>query len=128
MLVTIVLVSMLIVAGISSLMMMERSSARLADYTAAAALVRGRLEAIIAATYAPPASPFTSIAVRRTNAASIALQKGSTNYLVRGSVLSVIQPVAAGHLVTVTGTFPLPGKQLVVAEQTLVNRFSGGQN
>ena len=127
-LVTMVLVLLLIIAGISSLVLMNRSSSRLADYTAAATIVRARVEAFIAATYNPPASPFTASTVRLTNAATISLNKAGTNYLVSGSVISVIQPVAAGHLVTVTGTFQTPGKPLTVSEQTLVNKFCGGQN
>ncbi len=127
-LVTTLLVLLLVLAGISSLVWLNKTSNRLGDYIAGATVVRSRVEALIAATYNPPASPFTASTVRLTNVAAISLSKAGTNFLVAGTVISVITPVAAGHLVTVTGTFQTPLKPFTVSEQTLINKFSGGQN
>ena len=48
-------------------------------------------------------------------------------FLVSGNVVSKVQPVAAGHLITVTGTFRAPYRPVSVTLQTVVNNFSGGQ-
>jgi type II secretory pathway pseudopilin PulG len=123
---TLVLVLLLIIAAISAITFLSQSSGRVADYAAAMAAVSGKLEAIRAATYKPPNSPFTASTVLLTNSARIALAKSGTNFLVSGSIVSEIKPMAGGHLVTVTGTFQTPQRPLSVSLQTLVNHFTGG--
>lgn len=121
------LLMLLIGSSMTALLFLNRAAARMADYTAAMAAVHGRMELVRAATYNPPNSPFTAAEVRVTNEVSLALVKAGTNYLVPGTVVTVIAPSASGHLVTVTGTFQARGTPLVLTVESLVNRFAGGQ-
>ena len=124
---TMSLVVVLIASSMSALLYLNSASARLADHTAAMAAVQGRVEAIRAATYNPPNAPFfTATEVKLTNVVSVAVGKNG-DYLEPGTIVSTITPSAAGHLVTVTGTFQARGVPLVITMQTLVNRFAGGQ-
>ncbi len=131
-LVTMALVVVLMASSFSALIFLNRSSSSLASHVAATAAVQGQLEKVRALTYNPPnGSYFKSTTTRWTNNQAIFLSKEGTNLLVAGTIIAEIQPSgthgAAGHLVTVTGTFATPGKPTVVSLQTLVNRFSGGQ-
>jgi type II secretory pathway pseudopilin PulG len=125
--VVLLLVSLLIMAGLGSIFSMDLSSRRLADYTAAMAVVEAKIQDIRAATYKPPNSPFGTNTIYLTNSGSISLDKAGATFKVSGTIISEIKPVAAGHLVTVTGTFAEPRKPLVVSLQTVVNTYSGGQ-
>jgi len=125
--VVLLLVSLLIMAGLGSIFSMDLSSRRLADYTAAMAVVEAKVQDIRAATYKPPNLPFATTNVYLTNSGSIALDKAGVTFKVSGTIVSEIKPVAAGHLITVTGTFQEPRKPLVVSLQTVVNAYSGGQ-
>ena len=125
--VVMLLLTMLIVASGAGIMAMDRSSRRLADYTAAMAVAEAKMHSIRAASYLPPTSPFKTNTVYLTNSSSIALANAGTNFLVSGTVLSKIQPVAAGHLVTVTATFQEPNQSFSVTLQSVVNRYSGGE-
>jgi type II secretory pathway pseudopilin PulG len=125
--VVMLLVSLLIMVGLGSIMSMDLSSHRLADYTAAMALVEAKVQDIRAATYKPPNSPFKTNTFYLTNTGSISLDKAGVTFKVAGTIISEIKPIAAGHLVTVTGTFQEPRKPLVVSLQTVVNAYSGGQ-
>lgn len=125
---TVGLLMIVIGSALSALMFLQRSSARLADHTAALAAVHGRVEAIRAATYNPPNAPFyVATTVKITNQISLAVGKSGTNYMVPGTLISTVTPSAAGHMVNVTGTFQARGATLVVSLETLVNRFAGGQ-
>ncbi|HZV33302.1 MAG TPA: type II secretion system protein [Verrucomicrobiae bacterium] len=105
---------------------------RVADYSAAMAIVQAKTEEIRAASYNPPNYPFGASNIWITNVESVSLSRNGTNLLVPGTVISLIQPIAQGHLVTVTGTFTSPTTNLdppfTVSLQTVVNSFSGGQN
>ena len=90
-------------------------------------VAEAKIQSIRAATYKPPTSPFGSSNVFLTNSSSIALSKSGTNFLVSGTVISKIQPVAAGHLVTVTATFQEPDRSISATVQTLVNSYTGGE-
>jgi prepilin-type N-terminal cleavage/methylation domain-containing protein len=120
----------LIVGGFNTVMYVNYSSRRMADYTAASAVVGAKMEAVRAATYAPPSAYFGTNTVMLTNNDSISLSKSGTNLLIRGTLITQIKPVVQGHLVTVTGTFtnpaPLQGPPFSVTMQTVVNRYSGG--
>lgn len=126
-LVVMLLLTMLIVASGAGIMALDRSSRRVADYNAAMAVAEAKMHSIRAATYNPPTWPFKTNLVQLTNSSSIALAKSGTNFLVSGTVLSKIQPVSAGHLVTVTATFLEPNQSFTVTLQSLVNRYSGGE-
>jgi prepilin-type N-terminal cleavage/methylation domain-containing protein len=117
----------LMVAGMGALLSMNLCTRRMADYNAALAVVTAKIQDIRAATYNPPNSPWTSSTVNLTNSGSIALNQAGVTFQVPGKVVSTITPVASGHLVTVTGTFNEPSRALTVSLQTLVNKFSAGQ-
>jgi type II secretory pathway pseudopilin PulG len=117
----------LVLAGMNALFVMDNSSRRLADMTAAMAVVQGQLERVRTNDYNPPLAPFIASATVTNTAASISLDKGGTNYLVAGTLTTRIEPVASGHLVTVSATFNRGGNPLRAQLQTVVNKFSGGQ-
>jgi len=106
---------------------MDTCTRRTADYNAALAVVEAKIEDIRAATYNPPNSPWTSSTVSLTNSSSVDLNQAGVTFLVPGTVVSTITPVAAGHLVTVTGTFQEPRGALTISLQTLVNQYAAGQ-
>jgi hypothetical protein len=111
----------------NALFVMDNSSRRLADMTAAMAVVQGQIESVRTNDYNPPLAPFLASATVTNSTASISLDKGGTNYLVSGTLTTRIEPVASGHLVTVSATFNTAGSPLRAQLQTVVNKFSGGQ-
>lgn len=130
------LIEVLVVMGLLGLLIAGAAGAvcsgrlisqRLADYTAAAAVVEAKMQDIRAATYNPPNSPWTASTVTLTNTASLALDQAGVNFTIPGTVVSTISPVASGHLVTVTGTFQTRRSPITVTLQTVVNNFSAGQ-
>ena len=125
------LVLLLVVGGFNTVLFMNFSSRRLADSTAALAMVQAKVEEIRAASYNPPNAPFTASTVYLTNSASISLNKDGSAYRVPGVVISQIKPIAQGHLITVTATFTNADQPLnpiiSVSLQSVVNSFSGGQ-
>ena len=130
--ISVALLTILIIGSFSAIYFNVQASSRLADRTAIVALVRAKLEAVCAATYNPPDSNFKSTPVYLTNAHSIALNKAGTEFLVSGTIVTKIEEAKAGtntvgHLVTATGTFTTAGKPITVQMQTVVNKFSGGQ-
>lgn len=124
--VVMLLLTTLLISSAAGLVAMDRSSRRLADHTAAMAVAEAKMHSIRAASYVPPTAPFGPSTVYLTNSSSIALAKAGTNYLVRGTVISKIQPVSSGHLVTVTATFQEPNQPISVTLQSVVNRYNGG--
>lgn len=122
------LVTVMMITGFGAIFSMDLCSRRLADYTAATAIVEAKVQDIRAATYAPPNANFGTNTITITNSDSVSLNQAGTTFTVRGTLVSKIQPVASGHLVTVTGTFVEPrGANMTVSMQTLVNKYSGGQ-
>jgi hypothetical protein len=117
----------LIAVGMGALFSMDLCTRRQADYNAALSVVEAKIEDIRAATYNPPNSPWLSTAVNLTNIDSVALNQAGVTFQVPGTLISTITPVAAGHLVTVTGTFQEPRKVLTITLQTVVNSYSAGQ-
>ena len=126
MVVAALLTSLMVVAA-GSIYSGNLVSHRLAAYTAGFAVVQAKVEDIRAATYNPPNSPFGASAVVLTNASSIALDQAGATFVVSGTVTSKIEPVASGHLVTVTGTFQTQRSPITVTLQTVVNKYSAGQ-
>jgi len=117
----------LIISSAAALLVFDRSSRRVADSTAAMALVEAKIYDIRAATYNPPSTNFGTTNIFLTNNVSIALDQAGSSYRVPGTLISKIQPVTGGHLITVTGTFQTPGRPFSVSLQTIVNEYSGGQ-
>src|SRR5436190_10009327 len=104
--VVLVLVSLLIAGAMGALMSMDLCSRRSADYIAALAIVEAKVEDIRAATYNPPnGTNFSSVTTWLTNSDSISLNQAGTTFKVAGTLISKIEPVAGGHLITVTGNF-----------------------
>ena len=126
-LVVLALTVMLIAAGMGALFSMDLCTRRTADYNAALAVVEAKIEDIRAATYNPPNSPWTSSTVYQTNTASIDLDQAGTSLKVPGTIISTFTPVSCGHRVTVNGTFQVPRHTLNVSLETIVNRYSSGQ-
>lgn len=122
-----VLLSILIISSAAGITAMDRSARRLADYTAAMSVVEAKMHSIRAASYSPPAFPFGSTTTFLTNNSFIALSKSGTNFMVTGTIVSKIEPVTAGHLVTVTGTFAEPSQSFSVSLQSVINRYTTGQ-
>jgi prepilin-type N-terminal cleavage/methylation domain-containing protein len=125
--VTAAIMVILIVAAFAGIAAMQRSASRLADYTAAVAVVEAKVQDIRAATYNPPNYPFGSSVLYLTNDKAIALDHAGATFKVTGKVISKIEPVSGGHLVTVTGSFAEPKKPLSLSMQTIVNKYSGGR-
>ena len=121
------LMMMLILSGMFGIMTLNKMSNRLADFTAATAVVEAKMQGIRQATYNPNSAPFNSVTMNFTNTHSIALNETGNTLKVTGTIVSKFEPVSTGHLVTVTGTFNGPGLPIVVVLQSVVNEFSGGQ-
>jgi prepilin-type N-terminal cleavage/methylation domain-containing protein len=121
------LVAIMVATSMGALLSMSLCANRSADYVAASAIVQAKLEDIRGATYNPPNAPFNSYTTNRTYSDSVSLDKAGVNFKVAGTLTARFEPVSGGHLVTVTGTFTEPRKTLTVTMQTLVNKYSGGQ-
>jgi prepilin-type N-terminal cleavage/methylation domain-containing protein len=121
------LMTILMVGTFSGILSMKLGASRLADFTAMMAVAEARVEDIRVATYNPPNYPFGSSTLYLTNNRSIALDRSGATFFVPGQIVSKIELVPAGHLVTVTATFQTPGKAISTTLQTVVNKFSGGQ-
>ena len=120
------LMTILIVSGFSAILSMKVWSNRLAQYTAAMAVVEAKVEDLRAAKYNQPIAPFGLKPTVVTESGSINLNQAGAKFLISGTIVSRIEPVANGHLITVTGTFPAPHQPISVTLQTLVNKYSGG--
>jgi hypothetical protein len=81
----------------------------------------------MAATYNPPNGNFGASTTYLTNSDFMSLDQAGTTFKVPGTLISEIKPIASGHLVTVTGTFQEPRGTIVVSLQTVVNKYSAGQ-
>lgn len=118
----------LVIAGATGAICSGRLiSRRLSDYSAAMAVVEAKMADIRNATYNPPNSPFGSTTVVLTSASSNDLDQAGVSFVVSGTVTSKIEPTASGHLVTVTGTFNTRRTPITVSLQSVVNKFSAGQ-
>jgi len=97
--VVMLLVMIMMVAGFGALYSMDLCSRRVADYTAATAVVEAKLQDIKAVYYNPPNYPFTAgpNPVYVTNSDSISLDQAGTSFKVSGTLVSEIKPVASGH-------------------------------
>ena len=126
-LVVLVLMSILIIAGLNTLTLLDRSSRRQALHTSAMELAQGKIEELEAAAYSPPLSPFTAATNTFKTNIVLALSKSGTNTVVGGTMTTVISPVARGHLVTVSVATTNANQSLSVALQTVINQKSGNQ-
>ena len=122
-----VLLVPVVVAGIGAVMLMDRASRSQAQDTTALELAQGELEDFQATAYSPPTAPFTSTNYTRSNYVTLALDKYGTSTWTAASVVSKVQPVVNGHLVTVTVSFTNYNKKVNLQLQSLVNKLSAGQ-
>lgn len=122
--ITTVLLVMLVTAGLYALAQLDRFSRRNAEYTSVMAVVAGTLEGMKALEYNPPQSPFGPDAVITTNETEIALSNDGKSYTMKGRVITRIEPVANGHLVTVSGFFTNWNLPYEVTLQNVLNSYS----
>jgi type II secretory pathway pseudopilin PulG len=119
---------MLIVSAIGAITLLDRASRSQAEDTTALEIAQGKLEEFQATKYNPPVSPFVSSATWTTNQIILALNKTGTNTRAAGLLISKVEPVANGHLVTVSVKFTNMNVTPVTAQlQTLINHHSPGQ-
>jgi Tfp pilus assembly protein PilV len=125
---TMALVVLLVVGTLGTILEMQVSTTRTADYTAAMAIAEAKLLDIQAVYYNPPVSTnFTYGTTYFTNQDSIALNKAGTTFMIPGTVISKIEYQGRiGSLVTVTATFQTKGKPMTAKLQTVINNYSGG--
>lgn len=122
--VTSVLLVALVTAGLGALAQLDRYSRRNAEYISVMALVSGTMEGLKGVEYNPPVEPFGLTNRVSTNLASIALSNDGTNYMMNGRIITSIEPVAYGHLITVTGYFTNWNLPYEVTLQNVLNPYS----
>src|SRR5262249_44476706 len=119
---------MLIVSAIGAVTLLDRASRSQSEDTTALEIAQGKLEEFQATKYNPPLSPFVSTTTYTTNQVILALNKTGTNTRAAGILVSKVQPVANGHMVTVSVVFTNMNLTPVTATlQTLINQHSPGQ-
>ena len=123
-LITTVLLLMLVTSGLYALAQMDHTGRRISEYTSVASIASGALEDIKAQPYNPPLGPFGPKASVTTNMIAIGLSKDGTNYAFSGAVITRIEPVADGHLITVQANFTNWNRPYNVTVQNVVNAFS----
>jgi type II secretory pathway pseudopilin PulG len=120
------LLVMILISAVAATIEMQISSTRTAQVTAAMAVLEAKAQDIRAVYY--QTGYFTNKVVYVTNENSIALNEAGTTFLVPGKVISKIEPAGSvGHLVTITATFSTPRIGLTQSVQTVVNKYTGGQ-
>ena len=119
---------LLCTSTLAAILEMQFSAKRVADYTSAMAVAEAKVQDIRAVWYNPPNAPFTLGTVYITNQNSIALNQAGTSFDIPGTVVSKIEYQGSlGHLITVTATFQKSGKPITATLQTVVNKYSGGE-
>jgi type II secretory pathway pseudopilin PulG len=127
-LVVLALMVTVIASALAAMVQMQISSARAGEVNAAMAIVEAKAQDIRAVYYNPPVYPFTAGTVYVTNNDSIDLDTAGVKFKVPGTVISKIENAGSlGHLITVTATFQTPRLAMTQTVQTVVNKFTGGQ-
>lgn len=126
-LVVMALLMMLVIAAISALTLLDRSSLRQAQHTTAVEVAQGRLDEILATKYEPPKVPFTSTNYTVTTNATLTISKSGTNATTVAVVTSLVEPAGVGHVATVIVRYTNYDQPTSVRLQTLINKHSGGQ-
>ena len=127
--VTMFLMVILITATLGSIMTMQSSASRVADYNSAMAILEAKANDVRAVYYNPPNYPFTTKTVFITNSYSIDLNSAGATFQVPGTIITQIQYCGSmGHLVTITANFQSAGSAgpVTTTLQTLVNKYTGG--
>lgn len=119
--------SIMVLASLSTVTLLDRSSRRQGLDTTAMELAQGRIEELQATAYTPPVAPYYSSNFTTISNVVLLLNKAGTSNLVTGVMTTVLAPVASGHLVTVTVTTTNADQRLTAQLQTYINKNSGGQ-
>ena len=122
-----VLAAVLIVAALSTVQLLDRSSRRQGLDTTALELAQGKIEELQATAYNPPLTPYYATNSTVTSNVVLLLDKTGTSNLVTGVMTTTIAPLTSGHLVTVIVAATNANQTLVAQLQTLINKNTGGQ-
>ncbi len=125
--VVVALMAILIVAGLNTITLLDRSSRRQALHTSAMELAQGRLENFQSLAYNPPLAPFGASTTTQSTNVILALDQAGAATLVGAAMTTTITPVAQGHLVTVTVSTTNADQAMNVQLQTMINEKSGNK-
>jgi type II secretory pathway pseudopilin PulG len=123
--IVVLMMAILILAGLNTVTLLDRSSRRQALHTSAMELAQGRIEELQALAYNPPLAPFGASATTQSTNVILALDRAGSGTLVGGTMATSISPVAQGHLVTVTVSTTYANQLMNVQLQTVINEKSG---
>ena len=126
-LVTMILLAMLVIAAISAVTMLDRSSRRQATYTTALEVAQGKLDELLATEYNPPKSPFTAANFTQRQAVTLSVNRNGSAVNCQALVTTSLQAVLDGHVATVVVSYTNYNQPASVQLQTLINKLSGGQ-
>ena len=122
--VSLVLFVILATGVLGSITTMHKIARTQATYNSVMALMMSEQEAIRGQSYAPPEAPFTASTTKTEQTKSVSLSPDGKQYMVDVTLVTVIEPVASGHKVTVTATFPQGGRTPSISTTTLINKYS----
>jgi prepilin-type N-terminal cleavage/methylation domain-containing protein len=126
-LVTLAMLLLLLIGALGTITLLDRSSRRQGQHTTALEVAQGKLDEFLSQVYNPPVPPYSSTNYYQSNWVTLAANKSGTATSTFASVISLVQPVLNGHVVTVTVSFTNYDQLVNVQLQTLINRHSGGQ-
>lgn len=122
------LMTFLFVAVFSGITVMSVISRRSADIVAGVELVEAKIHEICAVNYSGTNGVFSATATTTNiNNVSVDLNQAGASLVVPGTVISTIQPIAWGHLVTVQVIIREPKMSLTSTLQMVLNNSSGGR-
>jgi prepilin-type N-terminal cleavage/methylation domain-containing protein len=122
------LLTVLIVGCFGSILCMKLVARRTADFTAGMALAESKIHDIRAVLYSATNTIFSSTSTTTNiNSVSVDLNSAGTTFQIPGTVISTIQPIAWGHLVTVSVIIRESRLNQTNTLQTVVNTYSGGR-
>jgi len=116
-------------AALGATIEMQIASARASQYLAGMAIADAKAQDVRGWPY--PGTNFSFVAnsvATYTNTGNISLNQAGTTFIIPGTVTTKIQYIGSlGHLVTVSAVFQTPRIPMTQTVQTVVNKFSGGQ-
>ncbi len=121
------LMALLVIAGLNTVNLLDRSTRRQALHTTAMELAQGRIEELHALAYNPPLAPFGAATTTQATNVTLALTTAGTTAAVVGVMTTTITPLGSGHLVTVSVSATNANQPLQVELQALFNKKSGNQ-
>ena len=122
-----VMASVMVLAALSTVTLLDRSSRRQALGTTALELAQGKIEELQATGYNPPVAPYYATNNTQSSNVVLLLDKTGASNWVTGVMTTTIAPVSQGHLVTVKVATTNADQTLTAQLQTLINKNSGGQ-